>query len=64
VPNEKHTILFEPSNQLDPTTRKYGGTGLGLALANGSATMGGQCGTDNAEGGSTFHFFVTLQLSP
>jgi signal transduction histidine kinase/AmiR/NasT family two-component response regulator len=66
VPNEKHTILFEPFNQLDSsTTRKYGGTGLGLAIGKRlSELMGGTMWhEDNSEGGSTFHFFVTLQLS-
>ena len=60
VPNEKHTILFEPFNQLDSsTTRKYGGTGLGLAIVYGIVqTCGGYIVVDSMPGvGTSFSIY-------
>lgn len=56
--------LFVPFEQLDNTSsRKYGGTGLGLVISQRLCElMGGGISVDSQLGsGSTFRFFITLQ---
>ena len=64
VPLEKQKIIFDPFTQADSsTTRKYGGTGLGLTIsARLAAMMGGTIWMENAIGnGAQFHFTARLK---
>jgi signal transduction histidine kinase/DNA-binding response OmpR family regulator len=57
--------LFQPFSQADAsTTRRYGGTGLGLAVSRRFAElMGGALWAESVEGeGSTFHFSFAGRL--
>ncbi|MEA5510569.1 response regulator [Crocosphaera sp. UHCC 0190] len=65
IPPERCHRLFQPFSQVDAsTTRKYGGTGLGLVISKRlSELMGGKMWVHSTEGkGSTFYF--TLQAEP
>lgn len=64
---EQLTRIFEPFGQADDsTTRKHGGTGLGLTIARRIAElMGGQAGAESVYGqGSAFWLVVRLGKAP
>jgi signal transduction histidine kinase/CheY-like chemotaxis protein len=66
IPTEKQKLIFEPFSQADAsTTRKYGGTGLGLTISSRLVEMmGGKIWVESAAGtGTQFHFTVRLKTS-
>jgi PAS domain S-box-containing protein len=67
IPPEKLAKVFEPFTQADgSTTRKHGGTGLGLTITTRLVEMmGGRIWAESEPGrGSVFHFTVRLARQP
>jgi len=66
IPQQKLEAIFASFTQVDSsTTRKYGGTGLGLTISRSlTRMMDGRIWVESVEGrGSTFHFVIKLDVA-
>jgi PAS domain S-box-containing protein len=65
IPEDQQKSIFEVFQQVDTTTtRKYGGTGLGLALAKNLVELGGGKIWIESEPGKGSKFYFTLPYKP
>jgi PAS domain S-box-containing protein len=65
IPEDKMTVIFRDFTQADgSSTRKYGGTGIGLSICSQLVKMlEGELWAESTEGkGSTFHFTAKLKV--
>jgi signal transduction histidine kinase/CheY-like chemotaxis protein len=67
IPLDRQKVIFQPFSQADSSTsRKFGGTGLGLTISSRLVEMmGGKIWVDSHDGqGSCFQFTLTAGIAP